>query len=332
MLSISSISSAQNPPPKLAKQGQPQNPLRQYSSLNAGSMALPPRKSSPLSQKRLGPIQARFNDRESIGNKIPYQQSQRLLEAIDFRLAKPGAPLAKVAHPEALKQLLMVGTQLLSEMERLSRHPSTTPGAFTIEPTHLVIYKPKVNAEPHILETLPGLEVNSATNWHFRMLANITKDWAKDSSPFSSVAAINLMMQSVSAILDLASWKPIAGFSQAREYLNNGLHGAKDLNFSAVERERLKEVANYYGYREFLPDYMTELYKFMNTAHSRYAQAVSGSPAEPVRLGIAYSDPKHPDQVKVKDMNQLFPGCDLKSFLPKIDQHRGQLEDLFYKA
>lgn len=282
-----------------------------------------------LSQPRTILTEARLCDTKPIKNTVPYRNSKKLLTQLSPFLIPEVAGLAKEGHSEALKRLILVGSQLLDEQNQLSKHPTGIPGVMSIHPTSLILYRIQNDSKPQVLYTVPELKIKEFT-WPFRQVANITQDWASGKSPLSAEFGINLAMQSLAALNDLATQGPRAIICRTAHLLENSILGFNKLAFSAPEFERLKGSAFKHGYSNDVSEFIPEVYVLMQNIVQSMERL--GSSNTPLKLGISYCDPKDPKKTAIKDVSALFPECDLNAFLPEIERLRDQLEDLYYKS
>lgn len=284
------------------------------------------------SRQQAHAIQARLCDVDPVKNNLPYQQSKDLFKQLAVVQAEHVPSLIQQPHLEALKQIMLVGTQLLLEIERLSRHPSKIPNATLIRPASLVVYQEQKHAEPKVLKELSLPEPKPVSFWPFRTIANVTRDMAAESGIFSPSFVLNAFMQGLAGLNDLTRARPLKSACESVNVLHNTLQGARQLKFSKVETHRMQQAAKLYGYEDDLTAYLSETYGLIQNAQTALKQATQKHKDSIVKLGIRYYDPELPSTRKIQDVSALFPGCDVKAFLPSIEQLRDRLEELYYLA
>lgn len=274
-------------------------------------------------------MRLRLCDVDTVKNNLPYQSSKNLFKQLTVAQTGQTSSLSKQPHVDALKQVILAGTQLLLEVERLSRFPSNIPNATSIRPASLVVYQEKPNANPKILKKLPLLEHKPLSDWPFRLIANGTKELAAKESSF---IALNAFMQFLASLDDLSRVRPIKSVRETAHFLENTLHGARQLKFSKVETHRMQQVAKLYGYENDLTAYLSETYQLIQDTQATLKQEEQqhGTPA--IKLGILYYNPESPNTQKIQDVSALFPACDFKVFLSPSEQLRDRLEELYYLA
>lgn len=284
------------------------------------------------SRKQIPAIHARLCDVDIVKNNLPYQQSKDLFNYLAEVQAEHVPSLIKQPHAKALKQIILVGTQLLLEVDRLSRHPSYIPNATHIRPASLVVYREQPDMEPEILKELSLPEPKPMSYWPFRPIANITKEMAAETGILSPVFVLNAFMQALAWLDDLTRTRPVKSTCETANLMQNTLQGVRQLKFSKVETHRMQAAAKIYGYENDLTTYLPEIYRLIQNTQTSLKQAKQKYGDSNVKLGIWHYDSELPSTRKIQDVSALFPGCDIKAFLPSIEQMRDQLEELYYIA